>query len=84
MINNLTKFKPLKTIELNTQRNLLLDQVLKIVNSNQEIQTLWLMTNVMAVKRMGITDHGFLHLKILPTEKIKDYKTRQFIGKDLE
>lgn len=65
MINNLTKFKPLKTVELNTQQNKLLDQVLKIINSNQEIQTLWLMTNVMAVKRMGITDHGIVHFKIV-------------------
>ncbi len=45
--------------------NHLLEQVVNNVNSNEEISTMWEMTNTNAVKRMGWSDHGPVHFQIV-------------------
>ncbi len=40
-------------IQVPLDGNLLLEQVLTLVNTNPEILTLWKITNVNAIKRMG-------------------------------
>jgi metal-dependent HD superfamily phosphatase/phosphodiesterase len=42
-----------------------LRRVMEIVNQDDDLYTLWLTTNVMAVERLGMTDHGPVHVKIV-------------------
>jgi uncharacterized protein len=52
-------------IQVPLDGNLLLEQVLNLVNTNPEILTLWKITNVNAIKRLGMTDHGPHHFQIV-------------------
>lgn len=52
-------------ITVPTEDNPLLAQVLDLVNNNVEIATLWKITNVNAMKRLGMTDHGPHHFQIV-------------------
>jgi len=58
-------FKTPKNIEIELKKNALLGKVLDLVNSNEEIRTLWKITNVTAVRRLQMTDHGILHFNIV-------------------
>lgn len=49
---------PHKEIRLSQRDNPLLNQVLEIVNAHTEVQTLWKVVNVHAVRRLNMTDHG--------------------------
>src|SRR5262245_51841128 len=42
-----------------------LRSVMEAVNRDDDLYTLWLATNVMAVERLGMTDHGPVHVKIV-------------------
>jgi metal-dependent HD superfamily phosphatase/phosphodiesterase len=42
-----------------------LRRVMEIVNQDDDLYALWLATNVMAVERLGMTDHGPVHVKIV-------------------
>jgi metal-dependent HD superfamily phosphatase/phosphodiesterase len=42
-----------------------LRRVVEIVNADDDLYALWLATNVMAVERLGMTDHGPVHVKIV-------------------
>jgi uncharacterized protein len=42
-----------------------LRRVMEVVNGDDDLYTLWLATNVMAVERLGMTDHGPVHVKIV-------------------
>src|SRR3954469_18144238 len=53
------------TIQVPLENNPILEQILQAVNSNTEIVTLWKVTNVNAVKRLGMTDHGPNHFQIV-------------------
>ncbi len=52
-------------IRVPVDRNPLLEQVLDMVNANAEITTLWKITNVNAIRRLGMTDHGPHHFQIV-------------------
>ncbi len=52
-------------IHLPVEKNGLLADVLQAVNDDVEIATLWQVTNVNAVKRLGMTDHGPHHFQIV-------------------
>ena len=54
-----------KLIRVSLDGNQLLKRVIEIINTNEEIQTLWHITNVTAIKRLGMTDHGILHFQIV-------------------
>jgi len=53
------------TIHVPVEDNLLLEEVLGLVNANTEINTLWKIVNVNAIKRLGMTDHGPHHFEIV-------------------
>jgi metal-dependent HD superfamily phosphatase/phosphodiesterase len=55
----------LTKIHISIEGNKLLEQVLEAVNEDAEIRTLWQITNVNAVKRLGMTDHGPKHFQIV-------------------
>ena len=50
-------------IPLNNNRKLA--HVMKKVKTNTKLQTYWRCANVMAIERMGYTDHGPTHVKIV-------------------
>ncbi len=52
-------------IKVPVGNNKLLEQVLELVNSNEEISTMWEMTNTNAMQRMGWSDHGQVHFQIV-------------------
>lgn len=62
------------TIHVPLNGNELLEKVLKIINANKEITTLWQMTNNMAIVRLakfGYTDHGPVHFQIVANIAIR-------------
>lgn len=52
-------------INVPVEGNKILEEVLKRINSNNEIKTLWKIMNVMAIDRLGYTDHGPTHFNIV-------------------
>ncbi len=58
-------------IEVPLLGNRLLEQVLELINTHEEILTLWKITNVTATKRMKITDHGILHFQIVANNALQ-------------
>ncbi len=51
--------------------NKMLEEVVKRVNKNDEIKTLWKIMNVMAIDRLGMSDHGPTHFGIVANNGIK-------------
>jgi metal-dependent HD superfamily phosphatase/phosphodiesterase len=45
--------------------NKLLEQALALINQDVEIKTLWRISNVNAIDRLGMTDHGPVHYQIV-------------------
>lgn len=54
-----------RIIRIPLNNNYILTRVLAAVNAHEEIRTLWTMTNVTAIKRLGMTDHGIVHFNIV-------------------
>lgn len=48
-----------------------LKQVMEKVRDNKKLQTYWRCANVMAIERMGYTDHGPTHVKIVANLSLK-------------
>lgn len=84
-----------KHIHLPTLNNHFLAEILDRVNQDQHIQTLWEITNVTAINRLHMTDHGITHfqivadnslqmIRILEQAKIKSSLIRDYsLGQDL-
>lgn len=52
-------------INIPIEGNKVLETVLRRVNSNREIKTLWKILNVNAIERLGYTDHGPTHFNVV-------------------
>lgn len=64
-------FETPKKIEVPLLKNALLAQVLEAMNNNEEVNTLWTITNVTAVNRLSMTDHGILHFLIVANNALQ-------------
>lgn len=51
--------------------NDLLARVLDSINKNRELKTLWKITNVNAIDRLGYSDHGAIHFQIVANCALK-------------
>ena len=51
--------------------NKLLAEVVKRINANDEIKTLWKVMNIMAIDRLNMSDHGPTHFQIVANNGIK-------------
>jgi len=51
--------------------NTKLKKIVEEVKKNVELQTLWKCSNIMAIDRMGYTDHGPTHVKIVANSALK-------------
>ncbi|HLD11808.1 MAG TPA: HD domain-containing protein [Patescibacteria group bacterium] len=52
-------------IHIPTAENALLEKIVELINTNEEVQTLWKVMNVNAIDRLGMTDHGPVHFQIV-------------------
>jgi len=53
------------------RHNLKLKHIIDFVKEDVRLQTLWKCANVMAIDRMGFTDHGPTHVKIVANSALK-------------
>jgi len=58
-------------ITLPTRHNDKLTRVMEIVNADRELHQLWKCTNINAVDRSGISDHGEVHIRIVANIALK-------------
>ena len=59
------------TFNIPCRNNTKLEQVMDKVKVNKTLQTYWKCSNVMAIDRMGYTDHGPTHVKIVSNLALK-------------
>lgn len=59
------------SIKVPIEGNDILSKVLDNINSNREIKTLWKIMNVMAIDRLGMSDHGPTHFNIVANNGLK-------------
>ena len=52
-------------IRVPARHNPLLAQILARINADRELQALWRAANVNAVDRLGMADHGRVHVQIV-------------------
>jgi uncharacterized protein len=53
------------TLSVPTKHNQILTQVIERVNADQELLQLWKCANINVVDRLGMSDHGEVHIKII-------------------
>jgi metal-dependent HD superfamily phosphatase/phosphodiesterase len=58
-------------IKVPTEGNQLLEKALKVINESEEVAGLWRVVNVNAMDRLGMTDHGSVHFKIVANMALK-------------
>ena len=63
------------TFNIPYRGNTKLKQVIEKVKDNKKLQTYWKCANVMAIERMGYTDHGPTHVKIVANLSLKLLRT---------
>lgn len=59
------RFRHRVTMRVPDRHNPRLQEALAWVNSNDELYGLWVASNVTAIERLGMTDHGPVHVKIV-------------------
>jgi metal-dependent HD superfamily phosphatase/phosphodiesterase len=59
------KLQPPFLIRIPARRNPRLQKVIERVNADVELDTLWQVVNMNAVKRLGMADHGPVHVQIV-------------------
>ena len=66
-----------KRVELNVpgRNNTKLKKLIDIVNKDDDLYGLWLAANVTAIERLGMTDHGPVHVKIVMNIAVKMLRT---------
>ncbi|MGH7554177.1 MAG: HD domain-containing protein [Longimicrobiales bacterium] len=65
-----------RRVEMNlpNRHNDRLRQLIERVNTDDELYALWIATNVNAIERLGMTDHGPVHVKIVMNIASKLYR----------
>lgn len=56
---------PAELIRLPVRHNPTLRRVLEAINDDEDLHTIWRCQNIMAVDRLGMTDHGPVHMQIV-------------------
>ncbi|TVP72944.1 MAG: phosphohydrolase, partial [Gemmatimonadales bacterium] len=59
------RFRQRVTMRVPDRHNPRLRQALEWVNENDDLYGLWVASNVTAIERLGMTDHGPVHVKIV-------------------
>ncbi|HBA82778.1 MAG TPA: phosphohydrolase [Verrucomicrobia bacterium] len=59
------------TFNIPVKRNEKLKQLLDFINADQELQQLWKCANINAVDRIGMNDHGDVHVRIVANAALR-------------
>jgi metal-dependent HD superfamily phosphatase/phosphodiesterase len=59
------KTPQLKNIYVPASGNELLEKALQVINDNIEVKTLWKIININAIDKLGMSDHGPVHVQIV-------------------
>src|SRR5688572_15613314 len=59
------------TLNVPDRHNPQLHKFIEMVNADDEVYALWLAANVNAIERLGMTDHGPVHVKIVMNIAVK-------------
>lgn len=62
--------------------NELLEKAMEVINDDVEIKTLWKVINVNAIDRLGMSDHGPVHVQIVANIALR--LARILIKRDME
>lgn len=57
--------RPAELIRFPTRKNGTLQQVLAKINEDEDLHTIWRCQNITAVDRLGMSDHGPIHMQIV-------------------
>lgn len=72
---------PGEMIRLPAKRNRLLQQMLARINADEDLHTLWRCQNLNAVDRLGMSDHGPIHMQIVVNISLRIL--RMLLGREL-
>lgn len=62
------------TLKVSTRKNQKLKTLLKHINEDQELVQLWSSANINAVDRLGMSDHGPVHIQIVANAAVKIFR----------
>ncbi len=62
---------PTEIISVPTRHNPMLQRVLQAVNADEDLHAIWRCQNVTAVDRLGMTDHGPVHVQIVANSALR-------------
>jgi metal-dependent HD superfamily phosphatase/phosphodiesterase len=65
------RFSHRLTINVPSRNNPKVNKLIERINADDELYALWLAANVNAVERLGMTDHGPVHVKIVMNIAVK-------------
>ena len=63
--------EPTEVIQVPARRNATLQRVLQAVNSDEDLHAIWRCQNVNAVVRLGMSDHGPIHVRIVANSALR-------------
>lgn len=61
----------LNILKLPYNKNVKLEALMRKIGEDERLQTYWRCSNIMAINRMGYTDHGPIHVKIVANSALK-------------
>ena len=56
------------------KENKKLEKTIEFIENDIEVTTLWRCSNVMAMERQSLNDHGPIHIKIVANRALKIYR----------
>ena len=68
------------TLKVSTKGNTRLKSVLDRINQDEELIQLWTSANITAVDRLGMSDHGRVHIQIVANAAVKIFRLLKSAG----
>lgn len=68
------------TLKVSTKGNATLKRLLQEINQDQELIQLWTSANITAVDRLGMSDHGRVHIQIVANAAVKIFRLLSAAG----
>jgi metal-dependent HD superfamily phosphatase/phosphodiesterase len=62
------------SLNIPTKSNKKLEKIIEFIENDVELNTLWRCSNIMAVDRQNLNDHGPIHMKIVANRAIKIFR----------
>ena len=68
---DVTPLQPAELIQVPARHNATLQRVLQAVNADEDLHAIWRCQNVNAVVRLGMSDHGPIHVRIVANSSLR-------------